>query len=132
MRSRGHADNPPNTAAKQEALRLLAADATSAPLFEKVLRDKDELRENRQVAASALNTLNPKKLQTHARKMIVDKSEYDDIQATSLTALEQFGDDEALAQGQGAPEKRRPVSATRPRRPKYKKTAKAFLSKYDR
>ena len=72
--ARGVVANPPNPAAKQEALRLLAADAASAPLFEKVLRDKDELRENRQVAAAALNTLNPKKFQTHARAMLVDKT----------------------------------------------------------
>jgi hypothetical protein len=33
---------PPNTAAKREALRILAADANAAPIFEKVLRDKGE------------------------------------------------------------------------------------------
>jgi len=40
-------------------LRLLAADAGSAPLFEKILRDKDETKEARQVSAAALQTLNP-------------------------------------------------------------------------
>ena len=66
-----------------------------------VLRDKDELREIRQIAASALQALKPEKLRAHAREMLMDKSEYDDIQATSLTALTQFGgqavaNDEAL------------------------------------
>jgi hypothetical protein len=35
--------NPPNPIAKREALRLLAADATAAPLFERTLLDKNEL-----------------------------------------------------------------------------------------
>ena len=47
---------------------------------------------------SALHSLDPDKFQSHARAILVDKNEYDDIQATSLTALEQFGDDEAVAQ----------------------------------
>jgi hypothetical protein len=125
------AANPPNPAAKQEALRLLAADAASAPLFEKVLRDKDELRENRQVAAAALNTLNPKKFQTHARAMLVDKNEYDDIQATSLTALQQFGDEEAVAQDKTLLESVGRIS-NKASSAKYKKSAKAFLAHYDR
>ena len=75
---------PPNDAAKREALRLLAADANAAPMFEKLLRDKKELREIRQIAASALHALNPDKLQQHARKILLDKSDYDDIKATSL------------------------------------------------
>ena len=81
---------------KREALRLLAADATAAPMFEKLLRDKNELREIRQISASALHALEPEKLQEHAREILLDKSDYDDIKATSLTALQQFGDDEAL------------------------------------
>lgn len=89
--------NPPNATAKREALRLLAADATAAPLFEKILRDKDELSENRQLSASALHALKPERLQANAREILLDKSEYPEIQATSLTALTQFGDDAAIA-----------------------------------
>jgi hypothetical protein len=74
---------PPNKEAKREALRLLAADAKSAPLFKKVLRDKKELRENRQLAASALNSLNPETLQQQARQILKDKSDYTDIKATA-------------------------------------------------
>src|SRR5688572_15878942 len=33
-------ENPPSEVARREALRLLAADANSAPMFEKLLRDK--------------------------------------------------------------------------------------------
>jgi hypothetical protein len=42
--ARAIVSKPPNNDAKREALRLLAADAASAPLFEKLLRDKKELR----------------------------------------------------------------------------------------
>ncbi|MDF0521702.1 hypothetical protein P0R31_31120 [Bradyrhizobium yuanmingense] len=121
---------PPNQDAKREALRLLAADAKSAPMFEKVLRNKKELRENRQLAASALHSLNPQKLQQQALKILKDKSDYSDIKATSLTALEQFGDDAKFAK-----DKALMLSVTRfnsSNTPaKYKQSARRFLSKYD-
>ena len=121
--------NPPNPAAKQEALRLLAADAASAPFFEKVLRDKDEMRENRQIAASALRALNPDKFQKHAREMLLDKSEYEDIQATSMTALGQFGDDEAVAKDTALLKSVDRLS-DKAKSAKYKRSAKQFLGKY--
>jgi HEAT repeat protein len=121
--------NPPSKDAKREALRLLAADANSAPLFEKLLRDKDELREIRQISASALHALRPDKFQAHAREMLLDPSEYEDIQATSLTALTQFGD--ATAMGD---DKALLKSVTRlggkAASAKYKQSARQFLSKY--
>jgi hypothetical protein len=120
---------PPNDDAKREALRLLAADAKSAPLFEKVLRDKKELRENRQLAASALNSLNPEKLQQQARKILNDESDYADIKATCLTALEQFGDDTALGKDKALLQSvNRFKSGKTPA--KYKQTARRFLSKF--
>lgn len=121
--------NPPSPEAKQEALRLLAADAGSAPYFEKVLRDKDELRENRQIAASALNALNPTKLQTHAREMLLDKSEYEDIQATSLNALQQFGDHETVAKDKALLKSVDRIS-DKAESAKYKKSAKRFLTRF--
>jgi hypothetical protein len=122
--------NPPSNDAKREALRLLAADATSAPLFEKLLRDKGELREIRQISASALHALRPEKLQAHAREMLLDKSEYDDIQATSLTALTQFGDDEAVGKDQALLKSVDRLSSKAST--KYKQSARRFLSKYRR
>ena len=127
--ARAIVSKPPNDDAKREALRLLAADAKSAPLFEKVLRDKDELRENRQIAASALHALKPEKLQEHARKILLDKSDYDDIKATSLTALAQFGDEEALGKDKALLKSvDRLTTGKTPAR--YKQTARRFLSKY--
>jgi hypothetical protein len=124
-------EKPPNADAKREALRLLAADATSAPLFEKLLRDKDELREIRQISASALQALQPEKLQAHARAMLLDKSEYEDIQATSLTALTQFGDDEAVGKDKALLKSIDRLSG-KAASTKYKKSARQFLSKYRR
>jgi hypothetical protein len=121
-------DKPPNTTAKREALRLLAADATAAPLFEKLLRDKDELTEIRQISASALQAIKPDKLQEHAREILLDTSEQDDIQATSLTALTQFGDAEAVAKDDVLLKRVDKLSNEASK--KIKQGARQFLSKY--
>ena len=84
--------DPPNAMARREALRLLAADATAAPVFEEILRNKTETYEIRQISASALHAVEPEKLQENARDILLDASEPDDIQEMSLTALTQFGD----------------------------------------
>jgi hypothetical protein len=120
-------NNPPNELAKQEALRLLAADPNSTKLFEKLLLDKDEKREVRQVAASALNSLAPQKLQQYARDILLDDSEYEDIQATSLTAVKQFGDEEEVA-GDKALLKSVNRLSSAAKSSKYKKSAKDFLA----
>ena len=131
--ARAIVSNPPNATAKREALRLLAADATAAPMFEKVLRDKGELAENRQISASALQALKPERLQTLAREMLLDKSEHDDIQATSLTALTQFGDDEAVRKDDALLEGVDQLSAeASTASSKVKQSARRFLSKYQR
>ena len=122
---------PPNEMARREALRLLAADATAAPMFEKLMRDKNELREIRQISASALSALKPERLQKSAREILLDNSDYDDIKATSLTALTQLGDEQALSK-----DKALLTSVNRFRSgktsAKYKQTARRFLDKYDR
>ena len=120
---------PPNDDAKREAQRLLAADAKAVPIFEKVLRDKKELRANRQIAAAALHSLDPGKLQQQARKILLDKSDYDDIKATSLVALQQFGDDEALGKDKALLKSVKGFSGGKTQA-KYKQTARQFLSKY--
>jgi HEAT repeat protein len=121
---------PPNADAKREALRLLAADATSAPLFEKLLRDKGELRETRQIAASALQSLNPAKFHEHAREMLLDKKEYEDIQATSLSALTNFGDEAAIGNDKALLKSIDRLSGTVSK--KYQPSARRFLNKYSR
>jgi hypothetical protein len=120
--------NPPNDIAKREALRMLAADASSAPLFEKVLLDKDELAENRQISASALQALSPDKMQKHAREIVLDTKEYPEIQATSLTALTQFGDAAAVARDEALLKGVDRLSGKSPA--KVKRSARRFLSKF--
>jgi hypothetical protein len=120
-------NKPPNPTAKREALRLLAADAASAPVFEKVLRDKNEVSENRQISAAALQAIAPDKMRQHAREILLDPEDYKEIQATSLTALTQFGnpgiaDDEHLMKH---------VNKLREKAPTIlKQSARRFLEKY--
>ena len=122
--------DPPNPMARREALRLLAADADSAPLFAQVLRDKDELAENRQISAAALQSLRPDALQQHAREIVIDDSEYPEIQATSLPALTQFGDEEAVMTDDALMKRVDTMSGGASA--KVKQSAKRFLGKYAR
>lgn len=119
---------PPSPEAKREALRLLSADASSAPVFEKLLRDKDEDKDIRQMSAVALQTVKPKRFQEQARELLLDDKEFDDIQATALTGLAQFGDEKAV----GKDEKlmRRAEQLGNAKSAKVKKTAKRFLTRY--
>jgi hypothetical protein len=119
---------PPNPDAKREALRLLAADASSAPVFEKLMRDKDEDREIRQISAAAFQALKPKRFQEQARELLLDKKEYDDIQATALTALTQFGDEKAVTKDEKL--MKRVDELGKGKSAKVKKPAKQFLSRY--
>jgi hypothetical protein len=127
--ARDIANNPPNEVARREALRLLAADAKSAPIFEKLLRDKKEPREIRQISASALHALSPKKLQKLAREILLDTSDYDDIKATSMTALQQFGDEKAVASDEELMKSVNRLSG-KAKSAKYKKSAKQFLTRF--
>jgi hypothetical protein len=123
--------NPPNPAARREALRLLAADAASRPVFEQILRNKKEAPDVRQLSASALQALAPESLQTHARAILLDNSEPDALRTTSLTALTQFGDeadvskDEKLMKGISSL-RRGGASST------LKRGAQRFMAKYGR
>ncbi len=119
---------PPNPDAKREALRLLSADAKSAPVFEKLLRDKDEDRDIRQISAAALQAVKPKRFQEQARELLLDDKEYDDIQATALTALEQFGDEKAVGKDQELLNRVDELGSSKSA--KIKKTAKRFMSRY--
>ena len=119
---------PPNPEAKREALRLLSGDANSAPLFEKLLRDKGEDRDIRQISAAALQGVKPKRFQEQARELLLDDKEFDDIQATALTALEQFGDEKAVAKDETL--MKRVDQLGKGKSAKVKKTAKRFMTRY--
>ena len=121
-------NEPPNPEAKREALRLLSADASSAPVFEKLLRDKNEDREIRQISAAALQTIKPKKFEQQARELLLDDDEYDDIQATALTALTQFGDEKKVAGDEAL--MKRVDQLGKGKSAKVKKPARQFLNRY--
>lgn len=120
--------NPPNTAAKREALRLLAADAGSAPILEKVLRDKGETLEVRQVSAAALHALRPDKLQQAAREILLDQSEPDEMRTASLMAMTQFGDEDQVTQDKELLKQVEKLSSKASA--KVKQSARKFLDKY--
>ena len=121
-------EQPPNDDAKREALRLLAADATAAPLFEKILRDKEEQRDIRQISAAALQAVNPEKFKEQARELLLDTKEYDDIQATALTALAQLPDDTDVADDKTL--LKRVNNMSKGKSTKVKKGARSFLNRY--
>lgn len=121
-------EQPPNDDAKREALRLLAADATAAPLFEKILRDKEEQRDIRQISAAALQAVKPEKFKEQARELLLDTKEYDDIQATALTALAQLADDKDVAEDKDL--LKRVNNMSKAKSTKVKKGARSFLNKY--
>ena len=122
-------NNPPNTDAKREALRLLSADASSAPTFERLMTDKDEKREIRQISAAALQASHPRRFAQRAREVLLDDKEYDDIQATALTGLTQFGDEST---GNDEELVRRVGHLGKGKSAKVKRTAKRFLTRYKR
>jgi hypothetical protein len=120
----------PNDDARREALRLLAADASAAPVFEKILRDKREATDLRQMSAAALHAIKPDKLQEYARAIVLDDSEDDELQATSLTALTQFGDRGAVASDEALLARVDRLKKEAPA--KIKQVARRFLDKYGR
>lgn len=78
---------PPSAAAKREAIRLLGADPASRELLVDVLNNKKEGRETRRVSALALQALSPEVFEEHARRIVLDGDENQDLLATSINAL---------------------------------------------
>jgi len=122
--------NPPNSTAKREALRLLAADAKGAPSLGKVLREKTGSAEIRQISAAALHVLRPDRLRKHAREILLDTTEKDQIQETSLAALTQFANDEEVAKDDVLLKRVERLTDHAPT--KVKQSARRFLTKYGR
>ena len=118
---------PPNEDAKLQALRLLAADAGSSKVFEKLLQSKEEPTEVRQLCAVALQSIKPDSMYEYAKELINDDSEDNDLQATCLTALTQFADVEKVE-----PLVDRVRDLKVKAKSKLKKSARQFLNKYDK
>ncbi|HET9960044.1 MAG TPA: hypothetical protein VFQ61_36380 [Polyangiaceae bacterium] len=124
------ARKPPTPEAKREALRLLGADAGSVALFESVLRNKNEPAEFRRLSAAALQALKPAALQTHAREIVLDDDEDEEVKAASLTALSLFGAADEMGRDDELRAKTTDLKSSGS--PELKRGAKAFLARYHR
>jgi len=80
-------ENPPNSRTKKEALRNLAADPASKDLLLQTLQNKAEDPEIRHVSAVALESLSPGEVQSHAKKIILDDNENEELKAAMLNTL---------------------------------------------
>lgn len=78
---------PPSVEARRQALRNLAADARSKALFTRIAKAKDEDREARLIALSALQLLDPAGLAKVASGLAGDAREAEEVRAAALTAL---------------------------------------------
>jgi hypothetical protein len=128
--ARSIAKDPSNALARREAFRLLAADTDSIPEFEKVLLNKDESVELRQIAAAALNAMQPATMQKHARSIVLDKSDGDEMQAVCLTALTHFGEAKKLEQDAALQTRVRDLAKKSGMQ--MKQSTRAFTEKYQK
>ncbi len=85
-----------NPEARAAALRLLAADADSRPLFQELLLDPSESDDVRRLSLAALQALDPQGLRRQARALLLDEGESGPLQAACLAALTHLGDAQAL------------------------------------
>lgn len=74
-------------AIRTDALRLLAADAGSKDIFERILHDRSESAEARATSAIALNSLAPDEFPGMVEEIVLDDTDDDEVRATCLTAL---------------------------------------------
>ncbi|HEX6085587.1 MAG TPA: HEAT repeat domain-containing protein [Thermoanaerobaculia bacterium] len=81
---------------RREAVRLLSSDPTAVEILGRVFQDRTEHHEVRRAAAGALATLAPQDLEGRAKEVALDPGEAPALRATSLTALEHFGNPAAL------------------------------------
>jgi HEAT repeat protein len=82
--------DPPNQAAKVEAVRLLGADADSKDLLTEIVQDKSEKSEVRQVGAAALQALAPEEFEAHAKQIVMDDSDFNEIKSVVINAVTHF------------------------------------------
>jgi uncharacterized protein (UPF0147 family) len=82
--------DPPNQAARVEAVRLLGADAGSKDLLTEIVRDKSEKSEVRQVGAAALQALAPEEFEAYAKQIVMDDSDFNEIKSVVINAVTHF------------------------------------------
>ena len=72
---------------RDEALRALAADTRSAPLFETIAADKAEKASVREIAAVNLQNVSSTRFAKLARKLALDDRDDDRVRATAIAAI---------------------------------------------
>lgn len=89
--------HPPNLAAKNEAVRVLAAYSDSREILSEILQDKTEAPEIRKTSAVALQSASPEQFIEQARQIVYDDDD-DDVRAACLNALEHSSDSPDFAE----------------------------------
>jgi hypothetical protein len=77
---------------REEALRALASDAKSAPLFESIAANKDEAVPIRQIAAVNLKNTSATRFAKFARKLVLDDQDDDQLRAAAVSAITHTSD----------------------------------------
>jgi hypothetical protein len=72
---------------KAEALRVLASDPNSGPLFAEILSDRSQPPQLRSVSAAGLRQVNPQSFVQVAQNIIVNERERDDVRESTIGAL---------------------------------------------
>jgi HEAT repeat protein len=122
-------DTSKDQAARQQALRLMSNDPKALKKIQSTLADKKESVPVRQTSAEALHALDPKAYQKWASKAVLDKSENHEVVATSLTALQHFGNEKQIA-GNTALRKRLGEMSAGKSPANVRRMAKAISAKY--
>lgn len=77
---------------REQALRALATDTKSAPLFEAIAANKDEKRSIRQIAAVNLKNTSATRFAKLARDLILDEQDDDKLKAAAVSAITHTGE----------------------------------------
>lgn len=73
--------------AKEQALRVLAADPSSQDIFAEVLSDQSQPARLRSISAAGLRAINPQRFAQEARRIVLNKDEDGSVRADTLSAL---------------------------------------------
>jgi hypothetical protein len=107
-------DKTDDLATKEEALRALVSDPSSANLFANLLGDKSQPRSLRAISATGLHALNPSRFAEMARAIVTDSKDYEDIRATALGALTHAAEHLNTRSDQGFVDRVRQIAAETP------------------
>jgi hypothetical protein len=97
---------------RQNAIRLLGADASSRQLLQDVLTDRNEQTDVRTASAAALQALAPADFARLAAQIVVDQKEDDGLRAASVAALDHFPEADAMAEDPSFLERVRTLQST--------------------